>query len=124
MTKDVFVEIDYMEGHYPDPDALQQVKDAFAAQGIQLHIQVDEQALDYWPYTFFPGYDFPYPPYHGFNQVKMVHFGTPDERNAGDWDNENWKQKAQVFHYGLFWKYFFSSNIKLTHQFYNHLNSI
>ena len=104
-TIDVFVEVDYMEGHYPDPQAIQQVKDSFDNMGIQLHVIVDEEAPRYSPFTFMPGYDWPgWYPYHGFDQIKREHFGTPLERGADetDWDNWKWKQKAQTFHYALF----------------------
>ena len=63
MHKDLFVEIDWMQDHKPDPQALSQtqslasvgvksVREAFAAApvtnpdstgGIRLHLQVDEQ---------------------------------------------------------------------------------
>jgi len=108
--KDIFVEIDWLESHKPDPKAIQQVIDAFAnardsnndLDGIRLHIQVDPQSVGSHPNPLaFPGYDID--GYRGYDQLKFDNFGTPDEQND---PNTNWndirKLKFQVFHYGIF----------------------
>ena len=108
--KDIFVEIDWMESHKPDPKAIQQVIDAFAnardsnngLDGIRLHIQVDPNSTMRHKIDLeFPGYDIN--GYRGFDQLKASSFGTPEERDDPDTNwNEIKKLKHQVFHYGLF----------------------
>lgn len=111
--QDIFVEIDYMDGHYPDMRAISDVQHAFLAHNIRLHIQLDEMALngavtssDRNYKTYFPGSDRSASVY-GFDQVKTAHFGTSIERNLGNWMSgtqagQGWIGKKQVFHYALF----------------------
>ena len=105
--KDIFVEVDYMEGHLPDSDAIQDVKNAFDTSpvtnpdgqtGIKLHVQVDEQMMIHSDSTPFPGSS----SNPGFDQQKAYHFGTVTERGQSNWGTNGWKQKQQVFHYALF----------------------
>ncbi len=108
--KDIFVEIDWIESHKPDPKAIQQVIDAFAnardsnngLDGIRLHIQVDPNSTyAHFLELEFPGYDLD--GYRGFDQLKAESFGILEERNDPNTDwNEIKKLKHQVFHYGIF----------------------
>jgi hypothetical protein len=111
--RDIFVEVDWMDGHYPDIRALIDVQRAFLYHhNIRLHIQLDEKALfaassptDRNYKTYFPGSDRLW----GFDQIKSAHFGTPIERLDPKWLNsgaagEGWIAKKQVFHYALFVK--------------------
>jgi hypothetical protein len=111
--EDIFVEVDYMDGHYPDIRALIDVQRAFLYHhDIRLHIQLDEKALfaassptDRNYKTYFPGSDRLW----GFDQIKSAHFGTPVERLDPKWlssgvAGESWIGKKQVFHYALFVK--------------------
>jgi len=116
--KDVFVEIDFNTGRSPDTVAIQRVKDAFAAvpnnlfavtnpdatDGITLHVQNGEAVQnDVATGTRFPGLDTS--SLRGFDQIKAVHFGTPEEQGAAGWTTLGWKQKNMVFHYALFTNY-------------------
>lgn len=111
--KDIFIEIDYLTGHRPHPLALKQVVDAFniapklalgnpdGKAGINLHIQLDERIPDHYELVPFPGDEINNP---GFDRLKRSWFGSLGERTdpSQDWDDNVWKQKKQVFHYGLF----------------------
>ncbi|MEX0764011.1 MAG: hypothetical protein WEC35_06175 [Nitrosopumilaceae archaeon] len=104
-AKDIYIEIDWMEGHYPDPDSIEAVKAAFIAQGITLHVQVDDMATPHTATIPFPGNsDNP-----GFDQIKAKKFGTMAERDQnGDgitdpgWTTTNYERKKAAFHYFLF----------------------
>ena len=113
---DVYVEIDYMQGHRPNVEALWEVIKGFESMGITLHIQLDDEGStgDLIPHaatTRWPGSN----SFKGFQQISTTHFGTCAERRTDancaaipstDWNSTsntgNWKRKAQVFHYGLF----------------------
>jgi Ca2+-binding RTX toxin-like protein len=95
-TKDLYVELDYMMGHRPDPNALEQLRQAFAANQINLHIQLDDEISDFQIATPFPGTD----TNPGFNQLKERWFGTEVERNNPD-AAHLLTGKRQAFHYGL-----------------------
>jgi hypothetical protein len=89
-----------------DPDCrgvLQPVIDAFAAQGIQLHVLVDEQAIDtHNDNLAFP--PFTDPPTGGepdFDTVKQAKFGTESERGSAD-AAKILNAKKKAFHYALF----------------------
>jgi len=111
---DIFLEIDWMEGHKPDPRAIEEIVTAFDRRGVNLHIQIDETyAIKHDPEIGFPGYDFEsMPHYKGFDQIKGDQFGTDDERttygvktstpNQGALIDEIRTLKHQVFHYSLF----------------------
>jgi hypothetical protein len=90
--KDLYVEIDYMAGDKPNPQAIQDVVDAFnnapvpnpdGTTGIHLHVQVDEAV----PHSN----DLAFEPCTGpagggaadFDQLKSQHFATAAERSAG-----------------------------------------
>ncbi len=104
--KDIYVEIDYMQGHKPDLDAIKAVVAAFNnapavpnAQGFQLHVIIDEQILPHIDLIKFPGStatsDF------GFLHIKDKEFGTDNERlglTPTQWDAK-YKAKSQVFYY-------------------------
>lgn len=107
-VKDIYVEIDYMEGHYPDVDALEQVRAAFAAYDppINLHYFIDEKVLSHSYETRFPGFN--RGTTWGFDQVKQCRFGTLEERGKTEsdpceWANQdNRKAKKAIFHYALY----------------------
>lgn len=114
--KDIFVEIDYMRGHFPDLDAIEMIihsfNDTLDTQGnfvsgpqgyheqIQIHFQVDEMAVDFMDLIPFPGFEDSMN-YQGYDQVKGEKFGTITERDAPNWETKK-KNKHQVFHYALF----------------------
>ena len=103
--KDIYVEIDYIEGHAPNMDALQQVVTAFenapstfeAPDGFQLHVIVDEQILPHIDEIKFESTDTD----PGFNQIKAQTFGSKFERDDNNWIESNELAKAQVFYYYL-----------------------
>jgi hypothetical protein len=106
--KDIFVEIDYMQGHRPNQEAINAVVASFAAApstpagGIRLHVQIDdaETGMGHTLNTIFPGGSTA----GGFDTIKGAHFGTLAERSkvGQNWDNNSWKLKKQAFHYFLF----------------------
>ena len=105
--KDIFVEIDYMQGHRPLIQALRDVKTAFAnapvtnpngINGINLHIQLDEQlpyvaSLNVWKASS-----------NDFFGIKQAKFGTAADHGATLLaSNPKLRDgKAQAFHYALF----------------------
>jgi len=100
-TLDVYIEIDYMEGHKPDPDALAAVQAAFLAapDPINLHLQVDEEIPHEATITVVGATGTTQ-----FDQIKQAHFMTVDER-AGLSAEDLLKKgtvKRQVFKYALF----------------------
>lgn len=109
-TKDLFVEIDYMEGHKPNQESLGAVKQAFADKGIILHLQVDDKdspRIFHSDFTRFPGANIRV--LNGFDQLKTVFFGTNSERMNGGtvdpstwWTSSGWIAKKAIFHYALF----------------------
>jgi uncharacterized repeat protein (TIGR01451 family) len=116
MHKDIFVEIDYMEGsdsHRPSDKALQSVADAFAAApatnpdntaGITLHLagsngMVDEAVPHNDEVNFSQYLDSACANTAAdFDSIKAAHFGTPAERA----DINKLEAKRQVFRYALF----------------------
>ena len=77
--KDIFVELDYMTGHQPDPNAIADVVAAFAAApvdaaGIALHVEEDE-AIPHVNNIATWG---------GFDMTKAARFGTPAQRADAD----------------------------------------
>jgi len=100
LHKDIFVEIDYMEHHQPDVDAIQDVIDAFAAapvsnpdnqDGINLHLLVDDQIQHQDAITMWADFD----------TINDGHFGTSAERSNPNWENIR-SARRLVFRYGLF----------------------
>ncbi|MDD1747001.1 MAG: matrixin family metalloprotease, partial [Methanomassiliicoccales archaeon] len=76
--KDIFIEADYMRGNRPDPEALEDVKTAFAnaqvsnpdnLKGINLHVLLDEDVQ--WKETT---------SFAEYYALKNTYFGTEDER--------------------------------------------
>jgi hypothetical protein len=99
LHKDLFVEADYMELHKPKTDALAHLVAAFAnapvtnpdnRQGINLHIQVDEQI---------PHQDLL--DLNGLQSIKNTNFGTASER-ADPNHISILNSKRLVYHYALF----------------------
>jgi len=100
--KDIYVEVDFMEGHIPDVGALNDVEDAFRQApvenpdgdwGIELHVEVD--SADTMPHQ-----DVLYD-WSDFYSIKDAHFGTPTQRsdpNQGKILDAKWA----VYHYCLF----------------------
>lgn len=107
---DIFLEIDYMEGHRPNEKALQNVIDAFAnspisndngTNGINLHIQIDDSDVLGHKNELKPG-GINHPRAFGTDQVKAVYYGTTTERSDSNWDPYIRHEKKHAFHYGLF----------------------
>jgi len=99
--RDIFLEIDWMQGHEPDSDALNRVKAAFAAASsgsIELHIQLDEEISHENEITVVGGTGTTQ-----FDLIKKNHFGTPAERVGTTQEvSDRLTAKRQVFHYVLF----------------------
>lgn len=107
--RDIFVEIDYMEGgghsHKPSQDPMDPSKDvikmvtaAFSQKGIALHINVD-QAIPHQDVLNFKGIDAVgnrVATIGLFDDVKKIYFGNTDPRGP----DKNPRRFA--FHYGLF----------------------
>jgi hypothetical protein len=100
--KDLFVEVDYMQGHYPDPDAMTDVESAFAnapitnpdgIPGIRLHIDVDDQI----PHQDVINRDFT----KGFDGLKDLYFGNATQRSGANSLNVL-DAKNLVYRYCLF----------------------
>jgi len=101
--KDIFVEVDYMEGHKPMDAAMADVKAAFSRapnalvdnpdkkDGVNLHILVDEQ-INHQDVLYV---------WEGFDLIKSSSFGSFDQRTAGNRD-EILLAKKMVFRYCLF----------------------
>lgn len=93
--KDIFVEYDAMTGFAPSQAAIDRVVAAFNSHQIALHVQngghLDIPVIN-WPN-----------PWVGFDSVKEVKFGTPQEQRS-----ENWRfirmAKRKVFRYCVFAK--------------------
>lgn len=103
-TPDIYVEVDYMNGHDPDLVAIEQVKSAYANAGINLHVQIDENVINHKDSTKFPGSNSRFPTNAGFDQIKERWHGSLIERTSQDpttWSTL-WKEKKQAFHYALF----------------------
>ncbi|MBS3922403.1 MAG: hypothetical protein KGZ37_04550 [Nitrosarchaeum sp.] len=99
--KDLWIEFDYMRPFYLNDAALKDVRAAFwnsPNQKTRVHFIVDEAIP--WKEYLKPG-GLNHPTLFGTDQVKSVYFGSPSERNISDWSTNGWKQKKQVFHYGL-----------------------
>lgn len=99
---DIYVEIDWMESHRPNLDAINDVIASFARRGVNLHIQVDEEAvshnnnLSFQPCTDPGGSGTP-----DFDNVKSGHFGTAGERASAN-SIKILNAKRFAYHYALF----------------------
>jgi len=103
MRKDVFLEIDHMEGHFPGLDVINQVRHAFenapvnnpdGSTGITLHIQLDEQ-IDHQNLTTGPE----------FSDIRDSYFGTEQQRPDPAFpfiESHTIEAKALVYHYAIF----------------------
>lgn len=105
--KDFYLEIDYMQGHKPNVEAIWDVIRAFDSMGIGLHVQIDDEdtsdittKIPHATCTKFPGSNVPSTS-KGFDQIAGSYFGTLSERGS-DWNTNGWERKHQVFHYALF----------------------
>jgi hypothetical protein len=109
--KDIFVEVDKMEGQLKFPEALWEVEQAFHRvpnkyvnnpdrnDGVNLHAEYDFASVP------IPSVDWPDPPWAAFLAVKATHFGTDVER--ADPNAENiLNAKKLVYRYCIFAKNF------------------
>jgi len=101
---DVYWELDYLAGNKPAPQAIMNIVNAFLAQNIRLHIQIDENLGYVTPTTDLSNPFFTDPTARGFTEIKADQFGTqlerslfPDDIQRGD----AMTAKRQVFHYTL-----------------------
>ena len=90
--KDVFVEVDFMQFHRPDPTAIANVVNAFANAPsptanqlaypgpIRLHVQIDEQIPHNNATALIPCTPAPAAGDASFDSLKTQFFGTRDER--------------------------------------------
>lgn len=105
LRKDIYVEIDTMQGMGPSEAALQRVRDAFAnapvpapdvsggLPGIALHAEVDDDDI---PVSFTPT------TVEGYTNRKELYFGTIEERE-NEFDSEPiLKVKKSIYRYCLF----------------------
>ncbi len=100
LHKDIFVEVDFMQLHQPNADAMNDLVTAFAISpvsnpdgldGINLHIQVDNAMAHFNCITVWSGFD----------SLKSALFGTTSERADPNASNIL-AAKRLVYHYGLF----------------------
>lgn len=113
--KDVYVEIDWMPCHKPDPTAVADVIRAFrdapiapspsVAPGIALHVLLDEELDQHFENTTF-SFREPRPsplPQDDYRRIRRDFFGTTEERRIKREENPAiLKAKKKVFRYGLF----------------------
>ena len=105
--KDIYVEIDYMQGHQPSRTVLDYIKGVFSSHGVFLHFLLDEQM---------PLYNLISGPTGAtgtnFNNIKTNYFGTSNERTScpgytwGTTNCDNYIKNAltakkQIFHWIL-----------------------
>jgi hypothetical protein len=82
-SPDLYVEIDYMAQHQPSQDAINDVIASFAAQGIDLHVQVSDQIAHANNTSFTPCVFATAAGQPDFDALKAANFGTAAERTAG-----------------------------------------
>lgn len=101
-TPDVYVEVDYFRDHAPDTVAIEQVKTAFANNGVTLHVQTDEEipfhsmGIETEPITGGAGDT-------EFDAIKRDWFGEKlyrEKPGSGD-PHKYLTNKRQAFHYVL-----------------------
>jgi len=103
--KDVYVEVDYMNGHRPSQTAIDNVVAAFSNAGIaRLHVLVDDDVI-----LHRHGITTPIAGGAGsteFDTIKKAFYGTDTERALGYENtstyNHKLTSKKQAFHYALF----------------------
>jgi thrombospondin type 3 repeat protein len=102
--RDIFVEIDYMQFHNPDPTAVTNLLAAFnnapvanpdGTTGIGLHLQIDEQLTHVTTTALAPCTPLPGAGDANFDTIKAASFGTPTERL----DVRKLNAKRNAFHY-------------------------
>lgn len=99
---DVYVEVDWMNLHQPNPDSINDVIASFAAHGVALHVQVDEEAIATHNNAFvFEPCTAANAALPNFDTVKNANFGTAAERTVADSVNVL-NAKRFVYHYSLF----------------------
>ncbi len=100
--KDIYVELDFMEGHQPDPQAIADVVDAFATAPtpINLHVIVDDEIL-HTDVIFFDTMG-ENSLLSDFDILKLDWFGTDDERADVDNFADIREVKRQFMRYTLF----------------------
>jgi hypothetical protein len=105
--KDIFVEIDYMQYHRPDPVAVDRVVRAFAAAplqnpdgttGIRLHVLINDQMPHNNNLALVPCTGPPAGTHANFDTLKAQFFGTSAERN----DPRKLAARKFAFRYGIF----------------------
>jgi hypothetical protein len=105
--RDVFVEIDYMQFHKPDPVAVNNVIAAFAnsppdnpdgTTGIRLHVQIGEQLTHVAKIALVPCTPPAITGQVDFDALKTSFFGTSTERNNPNALNA----KRLAYHYAIF----------------------
>jgi hypothetical protein len=107
-VKDIYVEVDWMEAtsllhpsHRPKPEAIEKVVDSFAAQGINLHVDVGPDSIDYvtgnpWGQNS-NGNEFAHEDWIGDK--------SNDDELKDDWNrlkSANFGHSDRVFHHALF----------------------
>ena len=110
-TKDIFVEVDYMQRHHPSQSAINAVVQSFANHGIHLHVQMDEELPFHKDQMSVPSAGAPSAS-TDFDIWKTWFFGTPSERTscgpypAGSQCVQYIKNvmtiKRQFFHYAIY----------------------
>jgi hypothetical protein len=99
--KDAFVEIDYMSGREPQTTAIEDVISAFAAHGITLHVNIDDEVPFSGHVAFGSGCSPCEPGVADFDTLKAAYFGTAGDRASA---NRFARIEARrfVYHYVLY----------------------
>ena len=120
--KEIYIQVDWMKRHHPDPRALANVTNAFAQNGVILHIQLGNEVPHYADSTTppSPGASTLPSQWSDFDKIKKWYFGTAYERgcttststlagspfvtgsNCANAVTGNLTGKRQIFHYVLF----------------------
>lgn len=98
---DVYVEVDWMNQHQPNPDSINDVIASFAARGVALHVQIDEEALPHNNAFVFEPCTAGNNALPNFDTVKNANFGTAAQRALPDSINVL-NAKRFVYHYSLY----------------------
>jgi hypothetical protein len=102
--KDIYVELDHMEGRGPRQESIDDVVAAFRRRGISLHVVIDEEIGSVTTLNFGNAEDHCEPSCPddsiGFDDVKEDHFGTPAERGAAN-SEIILAAKRYVYHYNV-----------------------
>lgn len=99
--KDAFIEIDYMAGREPQSSAIEDVIAAFAAHGITLHVNIDDEVPFSDHVAFGSGCSPCQPGVADFDTLKAAYFGTAGDRASA---NRFARIEARrfVYHYVLY----------------------